>query len=106
MSRTKAHRPLTVRMFDKTDKNIQYEEYHYHNNGECTLPETPDPKAIMSKPHSSPKECQYVWKYTGHGICGCDMCTGHTSRKIARRKDRHVTKKELNKIKHEAPEKE
>jgi hypothetical protein len=103
MSRTKAHRPLPVRMLDPKDKDVSYVEHHNHANGECNLPPL-DPTILMQQ-HLTVSvinnDCYYEFRYMGHNICGCYMCTEKFERKEDRRKKRHNTKRHLHQMIHD-----
>lgn len=92
MSKTKKTRPLTVRMADKTDTDVQYSEHHNHVSGVCTLPGSLQ-EQFKNEPILTQGQCYYEWKYSGHRICGCAMCTGKIERKSNVKKTRAAGKK-------------
>lgn len=101
MSRTRAHRPLIVRILDSKDKDIQMVEVHNHAGRDCDLPAKPDATELLSQEHVfDRRKCHYDWHYTGHKICSCSMCHNPFGVRNENRKNRHKTHIELHKMSH------
>jgi hypothetical protein len=92
MSRTRKTRPIEVRMADKSDKGVGAITDHDHANGECTLPETPTAQLKLTNAQWRTLTCRWHYQYTGHGLCGCQMCTDRVG-KENKRHERRVTDK-------------
>lgn len=91
MSRTDVHRPPWVQARDPYLRH-EYRDEHDHSTGVCDL-------AVFLDAHVWIKTRCYR-DYAGHRnpYCGCRLCTGHTGRKRANRKDRHAWRRDRHQI--------
>lgn len=97
MSKTFKTRPLTVRLSDPNDNKVGYEEKHsHHGNRECDLPNTVKEQIKLDADKLRNLNCYYDFKYIGHRVCGCPMCTEKFERKVARKKERHSKKTSIS----------
>lgn len=93
MSRTRKTRPIEVRMADKSDKGVGATADHNHANGECTLPESPTDQLKLTNKEWRDLTCRWHFAYTGHGLCGCWMCTDRSGKEQKRHERRVIDKK-------------
>lgn len=102
MSRTRKTRPLSVRIADKEDKKVGHVEVHNHINHDCDLPaslaEAVKTDAWLEARKTGRVPCHYSFTYTGHGVCGCKMCTNQLERKTENRRVRHESKTSFKKL--------
>lgn len=95
MSKTWKTRPLMVRMADKRDTGAGIQESHDHTQGSCDLPGSPEEQ--MSQTGTT---CRYYFKYTGHKICSCNLCSDKFERrksiKQTRQNKRSTIKEQLD----------
>ena len=89
MSKTFKTRPLSVRLADSNDNRVSYIENHNHTNADCDLPSTVKEQIKLSGEDLRNLSCYYDFKFIGHKVCGCAMCTEKIYRKTERKKERN-----------------
>lgn len=97
MSKTFKTRPISVRIADKNDTHIAHSEHHNHIDRECDLPLT------VKDAINVESICHYEFKYNGHGLHSCTLCTDKPGRQLARRKERRKVREQLDKDKNDIP---
>lgn len=81
MSRTDVHRPIRVMQHDPYVRHW-FADFHHHTDGLCDLDK------FLASPHWIRTNCyRQLWTQAPN-VCGCEMCTGQTGRKLARRQER------------------
>ena len=92
MSRTYKTRPLSVRVHDPKEKDLQPKPIHTCDTGshECDLPEF-DANALYTG-----GKCYWSFSFNKpKNICGCNMCTQHEEKIAERREFRKKSKNQL-----------
>lgn len=85
MSRTFKTDPMWVKLNHPDRVDIIVYAEHDHSKGECDLPDSPTDN--WGGVHNN--RCWWNSETKGKNIfCGCDLCTGKTSRKIANKECR------------------
>lgn len=95
MSKTRKTRPLLIRMSDQYDNGAGVTEKHNHKAGECDLPETVIEQFQGDARRNLDTNCYYAFRYTGHKICPCGMCSGKFYRKRPGKEARQAAKKAI-----------
>ena len=89
MSRTDIHRPAWVQAQDPLTKN-NWKAFHHHPTRDSAGRPTCDLDRFLAAFYAGDwarTRCYVQW-WGGPNICGCSMCTGQPSRRLARRRDR------------------
>ena len=85
MSRTFKTDPIWTKMNHPERVGMIVHEEHNHEKGECDLPEFPERNAHNTR-------CWWNYDTQGKNVfCGCDLCTGRSYRKIAKKASRRAS---------------
>lgn len=91
VSRTDAHEPYWLWLNSAAVRRAE----HDHRDGGCDLPTVTE----QLRHGSARTRCR--WVIDDHRIppaCGCHLCTGHDTRRVERRRDRHRARRELHRV--------